>query len=260
VPLLGPRGVLVLVCPLSALTGYRDFVSYLDCRIEDVSVYRFPDHVRQYGEICIVGRRRKTELSAAEAAAQGTLHAMELSWRDLYRAEWLPVLGEPFPDAWNRGRRDGPSASMRVYDLPLLPRGPATWAKVSYTDGELLEVLDASPLMKLFEAPPTTVVQRPPLPLAKGHVGLLLASGILDGLVESTAGAHVVRGSASKVEYLAETKSTENAETGAVTEKQIFAQRPVLTLRAIDESGTIHTFTDGTTEDADCVDDSDMVD
>ena len=44
-------------------------------------------------------------------------------------------------------------------------------------------------------------IPRPPLPLDRGHLGLILASGILDGVVESPHGPHVVRGSSKKVEY-----------------------------------------------------------
>lgn len=42
-------------------------------------------------------------------------------------------------------------------------------------------------------------LKRPPLPLHSGHLGLLLASGCLDGLVGEGDERHIVRGKVAKV-------------------------------------------------------------
>jgi hypothetical protein len=42
-------------------------------------------------------------------------------------------------------------------------------------------------------------MERPPLPLHTGHLGLLLASGLLDGVIGQGEDRHVVRGKVEKV-------------------------------------------------------------
>jgi len=44
-------------------------------------------------------------------------------------------------------------------------------------------------------------VERPPLPLHTGHLGLLLASGCLDGVVGEGEDKHIVRGKVEKVSH-----------------------------------------------------------
>ena len=45
-------------------------------------------------------------------------------------------------------------------------------------------------------------VGRPPLPLHTGHLGLLLASGCLDGMVGEGEDRHIVRGKVEKVSHV----------------------------------------------------------
>lgn len=242
-------GILILVCPVSALAGNRQFVEMMDSRLEDIHVWKFPDHCRPYREIIVIGRRRKVELSKTKAQQTGHLgRDLEFGWRTYHDRTMnaLPVIGGPQPVSW--GHYGIPSADLgpglETYDIPASWK-PSTWKKCQYTDEELAQELASSPLNRLLSEVTVSQPRRPPLPLAKGHVALLLASGILDGVVEAPDGsAHVVRGTASKVEYLSKIESTENAETGAVSEKQIFSQKVILTIRAVDEQGTIHTFSD----------------
>ena len=60
--LLGAKGLLVLVMPISKIMGNRQFVQYLDSFYEDIQMYAFPEGFRPYNEIVIIGRKRKIEI------------------------------------------------------------------------------------------------------------------------------------------------------------------------------------------------------
>ena len=96
----------------------------------------------------------------------------------------------------------------------------------------------------MLDEVPVPPPNAPPLPLDKGHLGLILASGMLDGVVEGPHGVHVVRGSSHKVEYHNKEQSTceENPETGAVTQKDVFSQRMITVIRVVEQNGEIRTF------------------
>jgi hypothetical protein len=81
-----------------------------------------------------------------------------------------------------------------------------------------------------------------PLALGVGHIALLLAAGNLDGVVRpNDEPPHVVRGTADKVEYVAEQSDSEN-EDGSVTTKTTIAEKIVLTVRVVGPDGVIKTF------------------
>jgi hypothetical protein len=107
-------------------------------------------------------------------------------------------------------------------------------------------------------------LRRPPLPLDKGHLGLILASGMLDGVVVGPHGPHVVRGSSMKVEYHNKEASTSemNPDTGAVTTKDVYSQRMVTVIRCVGEDGVIYTHSNAPKErdeDDDAVDTDDLL-
>ncbi len=241
---LAPRGVIVIVCPMDKLVGNRPFVQLVDSNFEAVEVYRFPDDHRPYNEIAVFGRKRKTPIPADALDKHGELHQREWQWRSYTRIEELPSLGEVQPKFWLSGH---PSVEreqeLRVWEIPHGWK-PHTFKKTSFTDDELAEALSASPLMVHFRDVPPRPLKRPPLPLDKGHLGLILASGMLDGVVEGPHGPHVVRGSSTKIEYHNKELSTseENPESGAVTTKDVYSQRMVTVMRCVSSDGTIYTF------------------
>jgi predicted RNA methylase len=242
--LLALRGVLVLVMPCDKLCGNQKFVEYLDSYYEEIEVYKLPDGHRPYGEIVLIGRKRKVEIPAGSLYQHGVLHQRQWQWRTYVRAENMPSLGEKQPKNWYQGN---PSYDRKEeIDVWALERGwkPGTFKKVSMTEDELIAALEDSPLKKhLMEVKPLPVA-RPPLPLDKGHLGLILASGMLDGVVNTPFGPHVVRGSSTKVEYRNNEAScsTMNPETGAVTTKTVFSEKPVTIIRCVTRGGELYTF------------------
>jgi predicted RNA methylase len=251
--LLGAKGVLVLVMPIAQLIGNRSLVQFVDSYYSDVQIYRLSDGHRNFNEVVLFGRKRKIELPLDAMEKLGTLHQRSWQWSNHMRAEDLPPLGAVQPKSW-RGNQPSWDLADEVQTWPI-ERGwrPGTFKKVSHTEEELIEVVSNSPLgAHLTEVTPREI-PRPPLPLDRGHLGLILASGILDGVVESPHGPHVVRGSSTKVEYYNKeaSDSTEDLETGAVTTKDVYSQRMVTIIRCVTSDGTIHTFSNAPKEEGD---------
>jgi hypothetical protein len=153
----------------------------------------------------------------------------------------LPALGQCQPDREPR---------LRMFQVPRTGR-PSTFKKTAFTDDELGAALASSPLNRHLRQAAAPPPMRPPLPLDKGHLGLILASGMLDGPVVGPHGVHIVRGSSHKVEYHNKEQSTseENPDSGAVTSRDVFSQRMVTVIRCVDETGVIYTHSNAPSED-----------
>jgi hypothetical protein len=204
---LKPGGVLALVCPESASARW-DIQSSLMQWYERLSVHPFPEECRQYQEVIVLGVKRKQPVSA-------------------WDQRWTDVCEPP-------GRVDA---------IPP-GRGPRVFEKVELTDPELARALAASPLRRQLAALAEPALPSPPLALGSGHIALLLAAGHLDGLVEPPGEPpHVVRGTARKVQYVSHMETTANPD-GSETTKTVLSERITLTVRAVDQTGTIRTFTE----------------
>src|SRR5271166_510850 len=200
-PLLVTKGVLVLICPLTALAGSGIFVDFLDANFEDIRVYRFPDgrdengqEIRKYKEIAVMGKRRKEVLPKDSVETVGCLNKMDMRWRDSFQIEKIPPLGQVQLVSWIKGSPSYASeADLHVWEIPHSWR-PNTFRKNAFTDEELDEQIANSPLNRRFEEPMPLEIGRPPLALDRGHLGLILASGMLDGVVHGPHGSHGERG------------------------------------------------------------------
>ena len=142
----------------------------------------------------LFGRKRKIELPGDATEKFGALHQRGWQWQTFLHAEDLPPLGSAQPRSW-RGNQPSWDRADEVQKWAI-ERGwrPGSWKKTNFTDEELIEVVGNSPLGKHLTEIQPRAIPRPPLPLDRGHLGLILASGILDGVVESEHGPHVVRG------------------------------------------------------------------
>jgi Uncharacterised methyltransferase family (DUF6094) len=205
---LRPGGVLALVVP-EHVAQSNDIRRQLLTWYDTISERAFPDHCRQYDEVIILAVKRSKAVNAGA---------------DREHLAWEPVA----PDT--------------IYDIPPGDQ-PKVWEKIEYTPAELLRALGRSPLRRHLLPPAELPLPSPPLALGTGHIALLLAAGHLDGVVRPEDGpCHVVRGTASKVKYLAHEEARENAD-GSVTTKEVWSERINLTVRAVDGTGVIRTFT-----------------
>jgi hypothetical protein len=241
-------GVLCLVFPINAINGNRAFTSYLDSHYRNIAVYRFPDEHRKYRECVLFGYKRSAPIPEDRLSEVGTLHQMYWHYTG-YNGDpgSLPALGDVQPAGWSSGRPlYDRETEPRVYGIPTTWR-PGKFVKISYTDDELLQVIEKSPLGAILKEVPEVRIRRPPLPLSKGHVAMLLASGMLDGVVHKPGEpSHVIRGVATKKEVFNEEASTVDIdeEEGTARIKEVYSERIQLSVRAVDEEGIFYNFTD----------------
>lgn len=248
---LVPKGILVLVCPIKALVGNGDFVRYIDANYEEIAVYKFPDGqdengvtIRSYNEIVVIGKKRASQIPRDAIEKLGCLHLMRMQWNGYIEINSLPALGQNQPIHYNGGR---PSYErepfLRTWEIPHSWK-PHVFKKTMFTDDELEAAIATSPLHAVLKEVVVLPPNAPPLPLDKGHLGLILASGMLDGIVKGPHGVHVVRGSSHKVEYHNKEQSTNevNPDSGAVTTKDVFSQRMITVIRVVEQDGSIATF------------------
>jgi hypothetical protein len=209
-------GVMLLVVPEHIVDPYSPALRFLSERYDDLHLTPFPYDARQYREVIVFGVKRS-------------------GLRDVKtdRYDTLPRLTTP--PAW------------MVYHLPE-SSGPKRWQKTQLTDEEIGAALARSPLNRLMEPPPKRLLPRPPLPVNKGHLSLLLASGHMDGIVRPPGEpAHVIRGVATKRTYLKEVTEEETPDC-ATKIRRVFSEQPMLTVRAVDANGNLKTFTQDTDE------------
>lgn len=206
---LAPKGVLVFVAPEKV---YReDWFSYtILTYFNNFAAFPFPAPVRKYNETVFLAEKRGS-------AADPKKRRME---------ETFALRGHTY--------------EVRPADGPG-KRFTKTWP----TDDEIITALGNSTLNRMLEPPKPFTLESPPMQLGTGHLALLLASGYLDGVVRPEGERpHVVRGVARKTEVLTETKSDQVSMKERKT-VDIFTERIDLVVRAIDETGTISTFSSG---------------
>ena len=96
-----------------------------------------------------------------------------------------------------------PHLEQPVYTLPASPE-VKLFRSTLIDEAELEKELKSSALWEKLNGygrGSRDGVGRPPLPLHTGHLGLLLASGCLDGMVGDGEDRHIVRGKVEKVTH-----------------------------------------------------------
>jgi hypothetical protein len=198
-------GVLQLVCP-EYVANRAEVTELLIQWFGEITVNEFPVHCREYDEVIVTAVKRQKPRSS----------------RGVY---------------WHKEARH----EVQLYYLPS-SSGPKRFEKAGFTEAELSKAIQSSPLRKHLEIPVELPVAEPPLPLATGHIALLLASGKLDGPVFPRGEpAHVVRGVAQKVKYQSDQTVNETADGGTKT-TTVYSEKIQLTIRAVSSDGEIHTF------------------
>jgi hypothetical protein len=209
VHLLADNGVLALVCPEDVASSFQT-VDFFQEHFYDISAMPFPEKVRKYNEMIVLGCKRKTPGSS--------------DCEGHYRWDWL--------DTWQNLRT--------VYKLPAGQR-PKQFRKLEPTDAELSRLVSQSPLRFHIQPPADKLNYRPRPPMSPGigHRAMLLASGHIDGLIcPPDEPPHVIRGTATKDKYVASCDESED-DAGNVTTRTVISERPRLVIRVLDADGTI---------------------
>ena len=207
---LQPDGVIVYIVPQKRVG--EDVAKVLSYRFGDFNTYRFPDkEFERFRQIVLFGKKKR-DARLDDGAFDG-LRAIPR--RDL---EEIPYAERP------------------VYDLPPSPE-VALFRSSLIDEAELEQELRKSPLwekLKDYGGNGDGKVGRPPLPLHTGHLGLLLASGYLDGVVGEGRDRHVVRGKVEKV-----TTKEQEYQGEVLVEREIESYR--VSIKVLKGSGKIVT-------------------
>lgn len=222
-PLLGPRGVLVLIVPEPQIPKLFPALNAHRLRID--GVWRFPQpEFGRFGQAVLVGHR--------VAAREPFSPASVWDWQDSrsqtpYAVEFPPLTENPtlhqIPVPVGR-------APQRFH---LDPQRPAALAAYLATNAGAFGLLRARTVRA--ETPSTDHPVRPPLPLHRGHLATLLAAGVLSGALGTGDSRHLVRGRVVPV------------ETVEVTEKDGEVTRTIrksftVTITTLHPDGTLKTW------------------
>jgi hypothetical protein len=174
---LQPEGLLIYIVPQKGVS--RDIAKILSYRFEDFNVFRFPGkEYQEYKQIVLFGAKKQESY---------------LNEKEFDRLKSIP----------DETLEEIPYSEKPIYGLPSSK--PVTLFRSSVIDeAELEKELKSSILwekLKGYRKYGEKDVERPPLPLHTGHLGLLLASGCLDGIVGEGEDKHIVRGKVEKVSY-----------------------------------------------------------
>ena len=184
-------GVLVYIVP-QRLLGYRDVARLLAGHFDDVVVRRFPDgEYERFKQVVVLARRKPYATPTAESIA---------TFRELRDADLLAL--------------DAPVTPCPL-DLPPAPL-KAKCYRIDLSDREQVALgytIDwPEPLLQALQ-PQGRVPFCPPIPLKKGHVAMLMASGLMGTLLIRKDGQRLlVKGRVRKVQDV----STEETAKGDI--------------------------------------------
>ena len=212
-PLLAKNGVMALACPES-VAEKTITEKWCETYLEDISCFPFPEEVRHFNEVVILGRKREVV--------------------------------NPRPHYWS-AKREWMKEHF-IYDLPP-GKKPETFTKNEPTDMEVIRLLRDSPLRKRVGRA-VDKRPRPPMSPGEGHQAMLLASGFLSGLVcPPDEPPHVIRGLARKEKFLRE-QTEEEGKDGSVTTRTVYGEKINLIVRTVDTFGNLVTLGESDDEDS----------
>ncbi len=200
-PVLQKQGVLVYVVPQHIL-GFKAVARLLVEYFDQLTVRRFPDpEFERFGQIVVFGRRRSSPLAVSEE---------EIEALRLLRDADLPPLGDPAA-GWPLAI---PSATSN-----------ATFYRIDRSAAEDIQTAGALPwsasLLEAFK-PQTAQVVEPPLPLKKGHVAMLMSSGVMGAMViEQHGRRHLIKGRVLKVQDHSESLTDEGDTVTTIKDRFI---------------------------------------
>lgn len=223
---LAEGGVLILMIPGYELSGKT--AVYLDSYYEDFQVFRSTDDT--FKQIILFGVKRE-HMVRSDGACFGKLlkDAEVIEPYSSYQVPWLRSTARRFSGRVAR--------EYKRYDI------------LRTTEIEKVEItfkgLDAATLKPILDdyrvdwnrlvgmIPEASVVKQPIMPLRRGHLAQILASGLMDGLVHDpkTKAPYLIKGTVNKV--------TEVVEDDEEEGKKKEVTRDVVTILMMNKKGVI---------------------
>ena len=166
--------------------------------------------------------------------------------------------------ALDRNRVDFPAWAYDSRKWPRLPEDPKAlvtlrpaiaplrFRRTKLGQALVIDILGRSPLrgMLLREAmAPAPTVEKPLMPLKKGHLALALAGGLCDGIVEAHGERFLVKGSLTSVVRKTGEKEKKNEDGEIVQRTDIMRTVYEMRVRCLRDSGRIENYSSHGDED-----------
>jgi methylase of polypeptide subunit release factors len=217
---LAPGGGLVYIIPHSRLD--HQISAILSNGFQNVQVFRFPDgEFEAFGQIVVFATRNQDEQDSGR-------YGHDTGW---------------MLDDISRIKEPSTITQLSILDKPLIvPNGkPPLTFKGRRIDPQVMDQeVSESPLwIRVQEASRANdlALERPPLPLHSGHLALLLAAGMLDGVVGEGDQRHIACGLVRKTV----TTTTEINDDGAEVTRD--TEHFQVAIKVLDQDGEIQTLT-----------------
>lgn len=203
-------GILIYIIPQKRLT--KDIAQILSYNFENFNVFKFPDNeFEAYKQIVLFASKK---------------HRASISDKEYERLKIIP----------DKELEEISYVEKPIYNLPCSDK-VQLFRSSAIDESELEKELKNSVLWKRLKENTNTnndYIGRPPLPLHKGHLGLLLANGYLDGIVGERDEKHIVRGKVEKVVH-----KLEEYEGNTLIEREVENYR--VSIKILKRNGEIVT-------------------
>lgn len=202
---LAIEGILILVIPDYEVSGKTS--GFLESHYETPSVYRAID--RKFKQIIYFGKKKKNiEIKDGKELERLTAKAEEISPESAYGKKYK------IPSTKN-------IEEVRIHTKSIDPEKIKALLDNFQDDWKKLEAM----------IPESTTAKRPLLPLRKGHLAQILASGLIDGEITHpfTGEKYLIKGTTNRIEEAIEE-----------TEDEIkMLTKDVVTILMLDQKGTL---------------------
>ena len=185
-------GVIAYIIPRQRLRG--DIADYLAAHYEDLRVFAYPN--TEYDQVVLLGVKRKRALSKSVAhpiSATLTEFSMGLSEPTIFTREYLwenrgLYIVPPRPNEFSGiDEEQGYELKTRSVDFAMLHTLVLKSANIDKMKASICQVQQESAQMR-----------KPPLAFHSGHLGLLMCSGYLDGVIGEGEDKHLIKGKVTK--------------------------------------------------------------
>jgi hypothetical protein len=216
---LMPGGMLVFVTPKEFIDGQICFK--LASSYEDIKIFRQEDDEYEEQRKCIIFARKRRQANRDQDAARVLMQYRLTPYKE------IPVIS---------------FQTQPMYQVPIgKPEHIENFRVGPITAEEILGALGKSHVIQKYVDTYGTALDneapQPPTQLHKGHVSLLLASGLLNGHIGTGPDQHLVKGSVIKMSSeTAEEEETEDGTDVRIKEREYFH----IGIKYLDRHGNFH--------------------
>ncbi len=208
---LKPGGILVMITPKELIDDTISFV--LVNQYEDIKIIRLDeDEYHEYRKCIILAKKRNKATREEYELGRAIGRTKEKPYKSFGKIQEITANHEEDPDLYNK--QDAQAKVDSLYEVLEPQTKPSYVVPVSdpedislfrvgpMTGDEALVLLKKSKLIDMYQEKysQVSIYKDPvtPTPLHKGHIMLLLTSGVLNGYIGTGPDQHLVKGSAIK--------------------------------------------------------------